>query len=652
MRISQLRNVFLALALLCGGGVASAAQIPVSDFFKHAKYQDIKISPDGRYLAATVPVADETRLAVIDREAMALKQVFTFGANRHVTEFHWVGDDRLIMRSAIKVGWFARPASTGDLWAANVDGNRKKQLIARSGFTINSLLRHDPEQILVTVFNRSNYPDVMRIDVYRDWEENERGQMTRARDNRELRVPVRNGRILADHSGVIRAAVGSTPEGEAIVMYRESEDAEWREVGRYDPQQGALIPLQFHPDNRRMYMGSTLNAATEGLVLFDPDSGEQELLFRHDWVDIGQLVVARDRQTVIGVRYHPDRPALHLLEPDHADAQVLVGLMNAFPGQEVSITGYTDEGTEGVVLVYSDRNPGEFFIFDASAGALKPLVQRMPWIAPGSMPEREPVVITARDGLALHGYLTRPQDRDSNLPLIVLPHGGPHGPRDFWYFDPEAAFFADRGYAVLQVNFRGSGGYGRDFEYAGYRKWGREMQDDLTDATQWAVEQGIADPQRMCIYGASYGGYAAVMGVVKEPELYDCAVGYVGVYDLPLMFRKGDIPETVDGKEYLKRALGEDEQDLVARSPARQVDRIKAGLFLVHGEEDVRAHFAHYGVLTEALDAAGIPYQSMVKAKEGHGFFDETNREQLYTRMWEFFDRHIGAGAQTSASNP
>lgn len=263
---------------------------------------------------------------------------------------------------------------------------------------------------------------------------------------------------------------------------------------------------------------------------------------------------------------------------------------------------------------------------------------------PNQLSPMQPFTITARDGMTLPGYLTLPKgaEKGDKLPMIVNVHGGPHGPRDMWGFNAENQFFANRGYAVLQVNFRGSGGYGSEFLEAGYGEWGRAMQNDVTDATQWAIDEGYADADRICIYGGSYGGYAAMMGVAKEPDLYQCGVGYVGVYSLPLMFEAGDISRNQSGEKYLERVLGTDMNVLKANSPVNLVDNIKADILLVHGAKDVRVPIEHYEQLKSALNRADKPYQTLVKDDEGHGFQKEANKFELYKRLEQFFEKHIG----------
>jgi dipeptidyl aminopeptidase/acylaminoacyl peptidase len=265
------------------------------------------------------------------------------------------------------------------------------------------------------------------------------------------------------------------------------------------------------------------------------------------------------------------------------------------------------------------------------------------------MAKSEPITLKARDGIALHGYLTKPSGKEDakNLPLVVFVHGGPYGIRDDWAFDPYVQMLSSRGYAVLQVNYRGSGDYGSAFLKAGYHEWGGKMQDDVTDATDWAIAQGVADPKRICIFGGSYGGYAALEGAVKEPDLYRCAIGYVGVYDLRLMTTRGDIPQSTSGENYLKMVLGEDQSVLWDRSPIAHLDRLKAKVMLIVGGADKRVPAVQGESLRSALNKAHIEHEWLYQRTEGHGFYDEANRRNLFAKVIAFLDRNIGAPAVT-----
>jgi dipeptidyl aminopeptidase/acylaminoacyl peptidase len=221
-------------------------------------------------------------------------------------------------------------------------------------------------------------------------------------------------------------------------------------------------------------------------------------------------------------------------------------------------------------------------------------------------------------------------------------HGGPHGPRDVWAFQTETQMLANRGYVVIQPNYRGSGGFGEFFEETGYRKWYGEMQDDITDATMWAIEQGITDEDKVCIYGASYGGYATLAGLTKEPDLYACGFAFVGVYDLELMYKYGDIQERKQGRNVLEDYIGRDEADLKARSPINHVANIKSPLYIAHGKKDIRAHVEHFYALRDRLEQENIPFEQLLVEKEGHGFYKIENRLNYANELLGFLDKHIG----------
>lgn len=642
--MNRLIYFLLLVASLTMPDVLAAQTVPLENFFKHMQFRNIKISPDGRYLAATSPKEDSTSLAIIDRTTNKYSAVINFDRYEHAREFMWVNNERLIVDTEIKIGALDRPVMTGDLYALNADGGKKVQLlpeqtrgrstghVVKYYFDIISRLKDDPDHILISHYGTGDYPTPYKMNVYN-------GSMLKLGNS-----PVKHASYAADHNGQLRFAVGRDDDLIKKVYYRESDDVDWKLIEEYKDSEGGMMPLGFTPDNKQVYILSDRNAPTDGIYLYNPASGDKKLLFRSDVVDIDDVIWNQNGKA-IGVGYQPDFPRVSYFDPEDELSQMLAGVQQSLGDSQHSImTSITDDGSKAVVRAYSDKNPGDFYLLDTQSKQVTYLLSRMAWIKPKQLSERKPITLTARDGLQLHGYLTLPKDTPAeDLPMIVLPHGGPHGPRDVWAFDPEAQFFASRGYAVLQLNFRGSGGYGRDFEFSGYRKWGTVMQDDLTDGTLWAIEQGVADPKRICIYGASYGGYAALMGVIREPDLYRCAVGYVGVYSLPLMYEVGDIQDRESGKNYLKYALGTDETDLKARSPVYNVDKIKVPVFLVHGKKDQRVPIDHFDKLVNALDKADKKFITLTKPLEAHGFYDEENRFELYNKMLEFFDEHIGS---------
>ncbi|MGH7185039.1 MAG: alpha/beta hydrolase family protein, partial [Pseudomonadota bacterium] len=306
----------------------------------------------------------------------------------------------------------------------------------------------------------------------------------------------------------------------------------------------------------------------------------------------------------------------------------------------------TRDGTKALLEVDADRNPGGFYLLDEKTKRLGLLAPKRRWVDPRLMQPMAAVSIKARDGLQVPAYITAREGlKTRKAPMVVLPHGGPHQVRDYWEWNPEVQLLASRGYAVLQVNYRGSSGLGHDFERAGYRNWGTKIQDDIADATRWAIAEGIADPARICIYGTSFGGYSALMGVAREPDLYRCAAGLAGAYDLAAAADDSDIAESRLGRLYLQHALGKDKAVLQEHSPVTHVGKIKAALLIAHGTQDKRVPFSQAKLLRNALDQAKKPYEWLVYEGEEHGFFKRENEVDFYTRLLAFLDKHIGPGA-------
>ncbi|MGH8027188.1 MAG: alpha/beta hydrolase family protein, partial [Pseudoxanthomonas sp.] len=294
-----------------------------------------------------------------------------------------------------------------------------------------------------------------------------------------------------------------------------------------------------------------------------------------------------------------------------------------------------------VVRTWSDTSPGDYYLYDTEDRRADLIFSQRSWFDSERMAPLRAIELKARDGLTLRGYLTVPKGAEAkNLPMVVVPHGGPYGVFDEWGFDDEAQMLSQAGYAVLRINFRGSGNHGRRFLNAGAREWGLKMQDDVTDATRWAIEQKIADPGRICIYGASYGGYAALAGVSKEPDLYRCAVGYVGVYDLTMMHRV-ESRESTSMRNWTADWLGQ-RDSLAAVSPTNTAARIKAPVFLAAGGEDETAPIAHSKRMAKALKASGVAVETLYFDTEGHGFYTEPHRREFYTKLLDFLSRNIG----------
>jgi len=319
-------------------------------------------------------------------------------------------------------------------------------------------------------------------------------------------------------------------------------------------------------------------------------------------------------------------------------------LKDQFEGYEINILAYDDARKNGIVHVSSDRNPGHYYLFDFATLGTKEVANPYPWIKENDMAEMKPVTYQSRDGLTIHGYLTLPRGVEaSNLPVVINPHGGPWA-RDEWYYNPEIQFLANRGYAVFQMNYRGSTGYGKKFWEASFKEWGKKMQDDITDGVEYLKKEGIADPKRIAIYGGSYGGYAALAGVTFTPDLYACAVDYVGVANL-FTFMKTIPPYWKPYLDQFYDMVGNPKKDsllLAEASPVMHADKIKAPLFVAQGANDPRVNKDESDQMVEALKKRGIDVEYMVKKDEGHGFANQDNQYDFYGAMEKFLAKHLG----------
>lgn len=648
-----IKSVVIACLLACP--MMAAAQADISAFIRKDKFHDIKLSPTGEYYAATVPLEDKTALAIIHRADNKVTGTFALGKNTHVSDFWWVNPERVLIAVAEKFGALDKPVATGELYGISADGSKAELLV---GFRVQSAgpgthihtkkvesvaaylvdtLPSDDKTVIISVwpFGTEPFTRAERLDVYT-------GRRTPV-----ARAPVRSADFTTDNQGVVRFAHGSGSDNVRKLYYRDKDGADWQLISDEAVSGNAEYPLGFSKDGRVAYLQVEQNSGPDAVVAYDVATGKREQIARDEIADPGLLIFGVDPKAgadaiPVGVGFVSGKPRRSFFNTASAEAKLYAMLEAAFPGESAQITSTTADGKTALVQVSSDRNPGDFYLFQIEAKKAEYLLSRRDWFDPAKMAEARPIKVKARDGLSLHGYVTLPHGSNGkNLPMVVLPHGGPFNVADTWGFDTEAQMLAQAGYAVLQVNFRGSGGYGRAFEEAGAKQWGLKMQDDVTDATRWAIQTGIADPNRICIYGASYGAYAALTGAAKEPDLYRCAVGYVGVYDLPMMHTRGDLQTAEWGETYIKEWIGE-RTEVAAVSPTNMADRIKVPVFLAAGGQDKRAPIEHSELMERRLKAAGVPVETLYYRTEGHGFYTEEHQREYYTKLLDFFSRHIG----------
>ena len=649
----------LFAAVLLASPLAAAAQTAkpyeIEDFIRKQKFVDIKISPTGEYYAATVRVERKTALAILRRSDNKLMASLSIPGDRTVVDdFWWVSADRVLISPAEKMGALEQPRLTGDLYAVNVDGSKGGILVGQNvqgegagthiqprkvedvaAFLIDDLPGNDKDVIIsVSPFTADPYTRVEKMDVYTG----RRMPITRA--------PVRNAGFLTDNAGNVRFASGEDTDLSKRLYYRTPDGNEWKLINDTRESGFAQYPLGFSVDDKLVYLQVEQAQGPDAIIAWDIAADKKTEVFRDDNTDPSPIYVAGQLH---GVRVVDGLPRTAFFDPQSAIAKLYRKLEKAFAGESVEITSMTADGKIALVLVDSDRNPGDFFIFDSTNNKAERLLGRKEWIDPQRVAAVKPVSFKARDGIDLQGYLTAPVGAEAKgAPLIVYIHGGPYGIYDIWGFDLDAQMLAAHGYAVLQVNYRGSGNHGHAFTLAGKREWGGKMQDDITDATRWAIQQGIADPARICLYGASYGGYASLMGVAKEPALYRCAAGYVGVYDLPTMHTDGDVRDRASGKTYIEEWIGP-KSEIGKASPNRLASQIKVPVFLAAGGEDERAPIQHTEMMEKALRNAGVPVEAVYYPTEGHGFYKLENEREFYGKLLSFFQKNLGGRAPVVA---
>jgi dipeptidyl aminopeptidase/acylaminoacyl peptidase len=665
----RIATSLLAAMLWTAAVSLPAAEVPITDFSRHQQYLTAKISPNGDYIAATAVLGGQIVLELIKTAEMQ-PHILRPREGDDIAGYWWVAPDRLIYTEGLHLGGIDRPVPSGELFSVKADGTGaallfgfragsaaaeshtatliKKQTADMASGELIAPLRDDPLHALIASYgwygpghsaaSLGAHPEVYRIDL---------------RDGKKTLVttaPLRDAEFLADHKGAVRFAFGTDTDQLRKVWYRDAQGGDWQLLRDEATQHDRFIPLMFDRSDAAVYVTCD-SASGVGVCRWDVATHKQDVLWSAVDSAVSQLLPTADGLDAFAIRSMPGRPAVTLLDKSAPEAVLLVSMMKQFPGEDIVPTSASYDGRKTIFFAHADVDPGVFYLYDADRKKTIELFQSRPWIKPEQMASKEPVVFKARDGLGLHGYITRPPGKESakQLPTVVLVHGGPYGIRDTWAFDPEVQLLASRGYAVLQVNYRGSGGYGDAFLRAGYREWGGKIQDDVTDATRWAIDQGIADAKRICIYGSSYGGYAAMEGVVKEPDLYKCAIADAGVYDLRLMYTRGDTRQTLYGENFLKMILGEDQAELAARSPITQLDRLKAAVMLIAGGADTRVPAVQAENLHNALVQRKVEHEWIYERTEGHGFYTEEHVTAMFEKMLAFLDRQIGAPRAGSA---
>jgi dipeptidyl aminopeptidase/acylaminoacyl peptidase len=602
----------------------------VEDFFRNPEKTAYQLSPDGTYFSYMGPY--ESRMNIYIQKIGEEEAVrITSETDRNIAGYFWANDNRLV---------YVKDQGGDEnfsLYAVNKDGTGAKDLTPYEKVRIQIIDDlEDIEDEVIIGMNKNN-PQLFepyRLNI-------NTGEVEQLAKNDNPMEPI--SFWMTDHDGKLRIAGKVTGGTNSTLMYRDSEDEEFRDVITTDFRID-ISPLFFEFDNGSVvYVSTNLDRDKSVITRFDMATGKEvgEEIFSHPEVDVSSLSYSRKRKVLTSIVYNTDMRHRHFL--DDRTKGIYQKLEAALPGYEIFLTSSNKAEDKFMVRTYSDKSLGAYYSYDVGADKLEKITDVSPWLNEEDMAAMQPIKYQSRDGMTIPGYLTLPKGVDAkNLPVVVNPHGGPWA-RDSWGFNPEIQLLASRGYAVLQMNFRGSTGYGREFWESSFKKWGKEMQNDITDGVQWLVDQGIADPDRIAIYGGSYGGYATLAGVTFTPDLYACAVDYVGVSNL-FTFMKTIPPYWKPYLEMMYTMVGNPEQDSVlmaAASPAYHVDKITAPLFVVQGANDPRVNIDEADQIVRSLRENGVEVPYMVKYNEGHGFSNEENRFEFYNAMVGFLSKHL-----------
>lgn len=634
-----LSTVLLAVLMIQN---AVAEDLPLDYFFKNPEFAGFQLSPNGKELAAMVNLNGRMNLAVIDLKTRKSRAI-TNEKKQDVSGFMWATNERILF-------FMDKDGSESfGIFGINTDGSMARTLVEPLASVIRSgdrsrlrivqvldILEDDPERVLVSSNERrAANPDVFKMDI-----------MT----GRTVLVEKNTGDItnwFTDWDGNLVGAGFQDELDAGFMLLRNPEEDEWETIVRSRFDAASFTPAGIKGDGETGYVSS--NLTPEGEVrdksaIYEYNFKTKtfgKMIYELPDADCCSLILNKKKRDMIGVTYMVGKPEQVYFDPYWKN--IMSAINKALPDTTNQFISLDDQETIGVLAALSSTQPPKYYLFDFVNKKLEWMANSRPWVESSKMSEMKPYSFQSRDGRLLHGYLTVPNGSNGkDLPLIVNPHGGPWA-RDGWGYNPEHQFLANRGYAVIQVNFRGSVGFGMDHLTASWKQWGQAMQNDVTDAVQWAIDEGIADADRICIYGASYGGYATMAGLTFTPELYKCGINYVGVTDIPLLFRTA--PDSwAAGEEQMKIMIGDPDSEkefLEQWSPSNHADKIQAAVFMAYGAQDPRVSIKHANVMKKALKKSGVDYELMVKRDEGHGFRKEENRYDFYGKMDTFLAKYL-----------
>ena len=628
-----MRKLTILCALLLAAP-ALAEPLPLWKFFEPFDMNQVRVSPKGTYLAASLLVGDgseqENKFQVLDR--ISGERVLSFGMpdKQRIFQIIWTDDETVVVSPSQKVPNEDAYTPTGQLMKVLVKTGKTIDLPAGGIF---NMLPDEPDHALV-IRREGRYWELYKMHL----QSGATSKITRA-------PALGFGFVLTPDLQDVAFHVGGNDENETMVHERIG-GGEWEllTVTGYDQRGWRPIATAYKPDE--YFTIDTRNPkGIASLGIYNRVTREHSEVFTDDTYDVSGTI-GDQNGNVWGLSINHHFPRFMYLNSKHPLAQHHKTIRRQFPESTVNLVSYSHDHQVVVANITAANALPELVLLDASTGAFDPITNRAEeiGISKDDLAPMEPFGLTTRDEMVIYGYLTSRSDTPRPGPMVVYVHGGPLDARDSWGFDPVGQILANNGYHVLQVNFRGSGGYGTRFRNRGFREWGGAMQDDVTDATLWAIQQGIADKDRICIAGASYGAYAAVVGAAKEPDLYQCVIGQSGIYDVTAAERLGDLARSKSSIKWIRMTMGRNREERAAISATNFAGEVNAAVMLIHGGQDRRTPPEHFHRMKEAFDNVGKSVVTHYKGNQGHGWFGRDTIMDLFSRQLAFLDKHIGSG--------
>jgi dipeptidyl aminopeptidase/acylaminoacyl peptidase len=623
-------------AVLSAAVPVSAAPPPLTAFAADWDYGRPALSPDGQKIVYLGRSQGKRVVFLLDLARKQRQMVIEGRFDQFdIRRCHFKNDERLLCRLSGTDFFHGQAYPVTRLISIDLTGNDKtKVLIQKSDYALSQYQDRiidwrpdNPKSVLIMLNNITDgpHPAVFALDVY--------SGLLSPQPVVRSRAPILSW--WADRNGEVRFGQGFD-DREEVYVTRDPGQAAWREIAKWEPGESEYDVVGFGPSPKTLLV-SAYHQGRKAVFELDLDKGQRQLLVSHPEVDVVDPLEWPSDGRLVGFEYHTDRRHQEFFDKEAAQIQATADA--SLPDGDNRIIGASKNGKRFLIASERDIRPEQYYLYDDDQKQMQRVSSQTPELDAVALAPMKPVKIKGPDGVMLPGYLTLPVGGEGkNLPTIVYPHGGPHS-RDTWGYDPVVQFLASRGYAVVQVNFRGSAGYGQEWYMAGYQKWGTVMVDDINASARWAVEAGIADPKRMCIVGWSYGGYAALMGAIRDTSLYRCVISIAGVSDLTSLEREG--ASFQGGRTRVRVTLGTDDDALKAGSPLKAADRMRAPVLLVHGEDDVVVVQDHSQRMAGRLKVAKRKNELVIIKDGDHSLSRAEWRQTLFEKMETFLAENL-----------